>query len=486
LVVKNNPESIRDFLTDASNFKGNCDTVYMPESNQDIIEVLKEAGEKGIPVTVSGKRTGLTGSAIPLNGIILSLEKMNRIIEINESGKFAIVEPGVLLGDLQAEVKKKNLFYPPDPTETNCSLGGNISTNASGSSTFKYGATRNFVLELEIILASGEVINIERNKLSARGYSVTLPLENKLEITIPKINMPPVKNAAGYFCKKDLDVIDLFIGSEGTLGIVSKAKLKLIDLPEKLLSCVAFFDSESEGLDFIKTAREISLLNKTSGLNDGINARALEFFDSNALKFLSDDFPQVIVSGCAVWFAQEMNSANEEIIIEKWLELIKKNNGSDEQIWFAMDEKDHERIKEFRHAISYKVNEFISANNFRKLGTDTAVPHDTFKDYYYYSKSLVEESNIGYVIYGHFGDSHMHLNMLPKNEIEFQAGKSIYKKLCAEAVRLGGTVSAEHGIGKTKREYLQLMYNDNEISQMKKLKRQLDPKMILCPGNIFI
>jgi len=486
VIVKNNPDEILDYLSDASNFKGNCDVVYLPESNQEIIKVLNEANRNGINVTASGKRTGLTGSAIPEDGAIISLEKMNRIIEINKSEKYAIVESGVLLSKLQDEVKRENLFYPPDPTETNCSIGGNISTNASGASTFKYGATRDYMLELEIILASGEILNIKRNEIFSNGYSITFPLKDELKIEIPHIRMPLVKNAAGYFCKENMDAIDLFIGSEGTLGIISKAKLKLLDRPEKLFSCVAFFDDESNGLDFIKEARELSYLNKRKINQNGINARALEFFDKNALNFLTKDFPQVISGGCAVWFAQEVDSVNEEVIMEEWLELITEHKGSDEKIWVAADEKDHERIKEFRHAISYKVNEYIAVNNFRKLGTDTAVPHNEFKKYFYFSKELVEDSKINYVIYGHFGDSHMHLNMLPQNDTEFNTGKNVYKELCQEAVRLGGTVSAEHGIGKTKREYLKFMYNDYELGQMFKLKKQLDPDLILSPGNIFI
>lgn len=485
MVVKKNTEEILDYLSDASNFKGNCDTVYLPESNKDFTEILTEAHRNKTRITISGKRTGLTGSAIPEDGSIISLEKMNRIIEINKSEKYAIVEPGVLLSALQNEVKRENLFYPPDPTETNCSMGGNISTNASGAGTFKYGSTRDYVLELEIILASGELLNIKRNEIFANDYSMVLPSTDELKIEIPRLKMPLVKNAAGYFCKKSMDAIDLFIGSEGTLGIISKAKLRLLEQPEKLISCVAFFDDESNGLEFIKTAREQSYLNKEKIKEHGINARALEFFDKNALYFLTEDFPQVFSAGCAVWFAQEVNSKNEEVIMEEWLKLIVGNNGSDEKIWMAIDVKDHERIKEFRHAISYKVNEYIAGNNFRKLGTDSAVPHNDFKNYYYFSKELVEDSKLDYVIYGHFGDSHIHLNMLPKNDLEFNTGKNIYKTLCQEAVRLGGTVSAEHGIGKTKREYLKFMYNESEINQMFKLKKQLDPALILSPGNIF-
>ncbi|MDX9923857.1 MAG: FAD-linked oxidase C-terminal domain-containing protein, partial [Ignavibacteriaceae bacterium] len=169
----------------------------------------------------------------------------------------------------------------------------------------------------------------------------------------------------------------------------------------------------------------------------------------------------------------------------EWFNFLDQSNADIDNSWFAFDEKNLEEFKDFRHAISWKVNEFITQHGFRKVGTDTAVPDNYFHEFYSFAKNLVEKQNINYVAYGHFGNSHLHLNMLPENEEQFIKAKSLYYEICKEAVRLGGTVSAEHGIGKMKREYFKLMYSQDEILQMARLKKSLDPNLILGIGNIF-
>ncbi|MDP3684901.1 MAG: FAD-linked oxidase C-terminal domain-containing protein, partial [Ignavibacteria bacterium] len=378
-------------------------------------------------------------------------------------------------------------FYPPDPTETNCFIGGTIATNASGAKTFKYGATRNFVLELEIILADGDKLLLKRGEVIAEKNVLSLQTENEniLSLQLPNYKMPKVKNASGYFVNETMDAIDLFIGSEGTLGVITKAKLKILPFPIDVLSCVAFFPEEVAGLAFIEEARTLSYSSRTANSLESIDARALEFFDSHTLEFLRKDYPQVDEkAACAVWFEQELTAQNEDTAAELWLELIMKHSGDVDKAWIGVDDKDKALLHEFRHAISSKVNEYISKNNLKKLGTDVAVPDEHFSNYYFYCKSLVEKESLDYVAYGHFGNSHLHLNMLPKNEEEFQKGKMIYKTICQKAIELGGTVSAEHGIGKNKREYLLMMYGVEAIQEMIKLKQVFDPNMILGSGNL--
>jgi len=413
---------------------------------------------------------------------------MNRILEINTEENYAVVEPAVLLKDFQDELKPLGFFYPPDPTETNCFIGGTIATNASGAKTFKYGATRNFVLELEIVLADGDKLLVKRGEVIAEKGVLSLSTENgnHLFLQLPNYKMPNVKNASGYFVNEAMDAIDLFIGSEGTLGVITKAKLKILPLPFDVLSCVAFFPDEKEGLAFVKEARTLSYSSRSSNSLESIDARALEFFDLHSLNFLRTDYPQVDENAaCAVWFEQEITAQNEDTAAELWLKLIMKHSGDVDKAWIGVDDKDKALLHEFRHSISSKVNEYISKNNLRKLGTDVAVPDDAFSGYYFYCKSLVENESLDYVAYGHFGNSHLHLNMLPKNEDEFQKGKTIYKLICKKAVELGGTVSAEHGIGKNKREYLLMMYGEEAINEMISLKKALDPNMILGSGNLF-
>lgn len=488
MIIKTNPDEFENYLVDASNFKGNCEAVYFPENSDEIVWIIKEANKNKFTVTTAGNRTGLTGACIPQNGIVIATDRLNKIIEINQKQFYALVEPAVLLSDFQKELKQHKLFYPPDPTETNCYIGGTAATNASGAKTFKYGPTRNYVIGLQIVLPDGEVIDLERGKQKANGYKLTLSTQagKNINLNIPDYTFPKVKNASGYFVQKDMDAIDLFIGSEGTLGIITKIKLKLLPQPEDTISCVLFFEDERNALKFLEEARDISYQNKKSSINNNVNALALEFFDERALRFLSKDFSAIPDKAkAAIWFEQESTSDDFDSILEAWNFLMQTNNVNEETAWFAFSDADKEKIKDFRHAISWKVNDYIARNNFRKLGTDVAVPDKVFSEFYLTLQGWAKQSKIDFVAYGHFGNSHIHLNFLPKDDDEFNEAKKIYRQICEEAVRLGGTISAEHGIGKTKRDYLLMMYGEANIRKMAELKKSLDPNLILGIGNIF-
>jgi len=477
MIIKNKQDEIQNFIKDASNYKGKCSVVYFPENESDVISILKEASKNKISVTITGNRTGLTGAGVPSEGIVVSTEKLNRILEINKDELFVLLEPGVILSTLQNELKNSNLFYPPDPTETSCFIGGTIATNASGARTFKYGPTRDYVLSINVILADGEKLIIKRGKTFTDGNKLQLETESgkKIKIELPDVNIPGTKNAAGYFCKKNMDVIDLFIGSEGTLGVIIKIKLMLLKAPKGEISCVVFFKQETDGLNFINAVREKS-----------IDALALEFFDKGSLDFLIKDLPNISPkSDCAVWFEQEINNGNEDTLLENWIELIKDSNGNEEQCWFAFNEREKQKIKDFRHSISEKINEFMAGKGFRKLGTDVAVPNNNFIELYNYAKQITENEAIKFVNYGHFGNSHMHFNFLPDSQKQYEKSKVLHDMICRKAISLRGTVSAEHGIGKTKKHLLLEMYGQETINKMFAIKKILDPNLILGRGNLF-
>ncbi len=487
MIIKTEQDEIQNYLVDASNTKGFCEAVYIPENVSETAEIIKEANEKKQSVTISGNGTGLTGARVPKGGIVISTERLNRIVEINTEQNFVKVEPGILLSELQDTVKQKGLLYAPDPTERNCFIGGTVATNASGARTFKYGPTRNYIEELEIILPDGDFLYLKRGENFADDLYLTLRTSSgkDIKLTLPDYEMPKTKNASGYFCKRNMDAIDLFIGSEGTLGVITKIKLKLLPLPFNELSCILFFESENNALDFLIKARDESYKNRRLKIINSIDAAALEYFDKNSLKFLINDYPNIPVNAeAAVWFEQQCNE-NEDDLLELWINLFLDYNGKEEDAWFAMTEKDKENIIGFRHTISTNVNEYISLNNFRKLGTDVAVPDKNLIDFYYAIKKDVEEKKLDYVIYGHLGNSHIHLNMLPKTEEEFAKGKKLYKGICSHAISLGGTFSAEHGVGKNKTEYLVEMYGQENVNKMRVLKKTLDPNYIFGVGNIF-
>ena len=488
MITKTEQNEIQDYLKDASNTKGFCDAVVYPENTDEVISILKKANAEKTKITVCGNKTGLAGGSVPTGGIVLSTEKLNKIIEINEIGKYAVVQPGVLLSNFLIELKAKNLYYPPDPTELNCFLGGTVATNASGSKTFKYGSTRNFVVGLEIILPTGELLILDRGENFAEKRNLTIETMNgrKIRLQIPEVKSLTSKNTAGYFCKDNMDAIDLFIGSEGTLGIFTKLKLKLLNAPENILSAVIFFNSEDDGLNFIEDSRNQSYISRNTNSTNLIDALALEYFDKFALEFLREDFPNIPINAeSAVWFEQEINEVSDSQITDLWIELIETHNGDLTNSWIAMNEKDKAKFKEFRHRISAKVNDFISSRNLKKLGTDFAVPDNQLKNFYNHIKNDVNKVGLDYVIYGHLGNSHIHLNMLPKNPEEFENAKKLYYDMCVYAIKSGGTFSAEHGVGKNKKTLLYEMYGEKVMEEMYRIKLTLDPNLILGYGNIF-
>lgn len=486
MIIKQNRDEIQNYLTDASNYSGSCEAVFFPENENDVADILKKSFNEKKRITISGNGTGLTGARVPEGGIVLSVEKMNRIIEVNKLEKYAIVEPGVLLKDFQDEVESHNLFYPPDPTERNCFIGATVATNSSGARTFKYGPTRDYVLSLRIVLPDGEIINISRNQFKADGYDALLYTESGkiLSFKLPDYEMPSTKNAAGYYCKENMDLIDLFIGSEGTLGVITQIKLKLIELPKSLFSSVAFFKSEEDALNFIDEARSLSESNRLAA-NSKLSARGLEFFDKNGIDFLRESFTKIPDRAeAAVWFEQETEK-DDGSIENLWLGILEQHNCITNQSWLAFGKSDEEEFKEFRHAIAWKVNEYLTQKGLKKVGTDTAVPEQYFREFYGLSKKIVEENGLKYVIYGHAGNCHLHLNMLPENPAQFLIAKKVYSDLCGLAVDFKGTISAEHGIGKAKREYLIRMYGEDVVRKMALLKLAFDPNKILSIGNIF-
>ena len=489
MIIKTDKSEFETYLADAANYKGNCSKVYFPTNKNEIIEVLKIAGSEKRKVTLAGNRTGLTGAAIPNGGIVISTEKLNRIIEINKEEKFAVLEPGVVLADFHKRINENGLYYPPDPTEQDCFIGGTVATNASGAKTFKYGATRNFVLQLKIVLSDGDTITLERGKLFAENYQLELVTDSGkiISVPIPDYKMPDTKHAAGYFAEKNMDAVDLFIGSEGTLGVIYEIKLRLIDLPERILSSVVFFKNEVDAFKFTEEARRLSYETRNKELKNQIDALSLEFFDEFALNFVSESFPNIPEnSKAAIWFEQEIIETAENKVLELWINLIEQHNVNTEDIWFAVDKKERGKFINFRHTVSQKVSEYLSKNNFTKVGTDTAVPDEKLSEFFSYAKKKINEAELKYITYGHIGNSHLHVNMIPRNEQEFLSAKRIYAVLCRKAVELGGTISAEHGIGKLKRNYLLEMFGDKNIGKMIEVKKALDPDLLLGFGNMFL
>ena len=492
MLTKSQPDEIQSFLEDSSHVRGGfAERVVFPETAEEVAEVLLKATRDRTPVTVSGAGTGTVAGRVPFGGIVLATDKLNRIrtiIHEDPPGGRAVAEAGVVLRDLQRAVESEGLMYPPDPTERSCFLGGNVATNASGARTFKYGPTRNYVERLKIALANGEVIDLRRGELHAEANSriaIPLPSGRSIEAQLPSYSMPRVrKNASGYYVAPGMDLVDLFIGSEGTLGVIVEAEVKLLPKPEGLLSGVVFFTSEAELLTFVSEAREGSLANRR--LLDRLDARALEYFDVESLRFLRQKYEQIPAEAIgAIFFEQETTATTEDSLMNEWLALLERNRAMVEASWFATNEHDQAKLREFRHALPVLMNEWFAQHNQRKVSTDMAVPDEAFSGMLRFYQDNLRGGNLRYTIFGHIGDNHVHVNILPRDDEEAVKAREIYRSFIRRAVDVGGTISAEHGIGKLKREYLRELYGEEHLREMAKLKRAFDPAGILGRGNIF-
>ena len=473
---------------------GYASKLYVPENADEIVAIVKAANESKTPVTISGARTGTVGGAVPFGGIVISLERLNKIMSIDRESRTAIVEPGVILGDFQKAVEADGMFYPPDPTEWSCQVGGTVATNASGARSFKYGATREYVQRIQVVLPDGDVLDLRRgeNRASETGTVALITPEDKMiGIRMPSYPRPDVtKNVSGYYTEPGMDVIDLFIGSEGTLGVITEIELSLLPKPEGFFSGIVFFETHKDLMSFVDEAKTASLATRASDGDKNvfgpIDATLIEYFDDRALSFIVEKFPET-PSGMAgaIYFEQETTAENEDELLEAWNDLLEQRNADLERSWFTTNEQDREKMREFRHSLPVSVNERITSYKQRKVGTDMAVPDREFPGFLHFYKETLDASGLDYVIFGHIGDCHLHANILPKNAEEAEKARHLYGRFVAQAVMLGGTVSAEHGIGKLKSKYLHVMMGERYLNEMAELKHAFDPKGILGRGNMI-
>src|SRR6185312_3779660 len=331
------PEPDSRYLVDASGYRGSAERVVLPASEAEVVEILRAASANRTPLTIAGAGTGLTGGRVPHGGWLLCLE---RLTSIAVSTGQVVCGAGVLLRDLQRAIAPAQ-FYPPDPTETGASVGGSIATNASGSRSFLYGATRLHVRALQVVLASGEVLVLRRGE--------------KPPFEIPVLPASKAKkNTAGYYLRAEADFMDLFIGSEGTLGVVTQAELALLPTPPSLFTAVIFFESDEQALEAVDRWRPTPSL------------RMLEYLDAASLDLLRARFPEIPGAARACVLAEREGEDAE------WL----GDSAGMEQSWFATSAVDRERFRGFRHALPESVNDLVRRRHLTKMGSDFAVPVD--------------------------------------------------------------------------------------------------------------
>jgi D-lactate dehydrogenase (cytochrome) len=467
-------EMCADLLQDESNLSGAwCESAAWPENADEAADYIKECSRKGIPFTVSGGLTGISGGALPEGGSVISSSSMKNISMLDNGNVTA--SAGITIEELNnfISANAKGFFYPPDPTEETASVGGTIATDASGADSYLYGSTRKWVEGLQIILPGGRILNIERGHHFFKNLTCIHPVLGTIHLPSLSREQPP-KNTAGYYMRPNMDLIDLFIGSEGTLGFITEAKLKLAPEPEYLID-LSVFPEKAES--FWKLYD--SLLHAEKPLR----IRALEMMDDRCIAFMRmhpGELPPPPENAAFVLLLRAEADSDEHL--EETLvlldEMLTESNASPNTAWGGFEPSERKRIKDFRHALPEAVNHCISESRrkyplIHKYGSDGAVGPFKLREYYNITRKILEESDLPFVIFGHAGQSHIHANAIPENPRQMDLADEAMRRIAKAAVEMGGTISAEHGLGKLKFDYLSMMYSEDEIKAMDAIKNRI-------------
>lgn len=480
MIIKKDKSTTQNYFQDNSGVLGaHADSVAIAENEDDICKFLAEMSKNNVPVTVVGALTGNTAAGLAFGGRVLSLEKLNSIGAIRQIDKdtaFIRVGAGASLSNIKLKIYNSGWMYPPDPTEQSASIGGSISTNASGARSFKFGSTRRYVQALSVIFSDGSKSFIERGKFFAdESGSIAFNTDKGVKrIKLPQYKLPYIKNAAGYYNYPNCDLIDIFIGHEGTICVIVDAVLRLIPHFREVFGGIVFLNNYNDMYRFI------------SEIKEKLNAMSLEYFDNNALNLIRDKYPAIpLKTMFAIMFEQDVYDANVDLLMDKWYNIMRECNVDLDSVWFASNLNELERLKIFRHAIPERVNEIIRKSKIPKVGTDFAVPESRLHDMINFCQERFKELGVLNLTFGHIGQSHLHANVLASNKEEYEKCRKLYIDIACKVVEFNGTVSAEHGIGKIRHVFLKKMLGEEGFKEMAVFKKNLDNNCILGQDNIF-
>ncbi len=439
--VVEDQESRICYSYDATNRRYLPDVIVFPRTPREISEVLKLANQSHFPVVPRGAGTGFTGGTLPVEGgVVLVLTKMNKILRIDPENLLVIVEPGVVTYDLQQEVEKIGLFYPPDPASLKTStIGGNVAECAGGPRAVKYGVTKDYVLGLEIVLPTGEIIST---------------------------GVQTVKSVVGY------DLTKLLVGSEGTLGVITKIILRLLPLPKAKRTMLAMFPNI-----------EAAAMTVSQIISSRIIPTTLEFMDNSTIRCVEDYLHMGLPVEAGALLIIEVDGAPEALQneIEEIQKICQANQAL--QVKVAKDKQESEDLWKARRAVSSAVVKL----NPTKINEDVTVPRSKVAELLRRMEAISKKHQLVIVNFGHAGDGNIHVNVLidRRKPGEEERAHEAVKEIFQAALDLGGTLSGEHGIGITKAPYLAMELGDLGIEVMKRIKKSFDPNNILNPGKIF-
>lgn len=504
-----------EYLRDESRSTGFADYAAFPKTADETAAALEFARENDLAVTIQGGRTGVAAAAVPYGGLIINMSKMDHITGMSvRDGRYVIhAEPGVTLRELRRQISArdtdvsgwtddsldtfrmfsadKEQFFPTDPTETSATVGGMAACNASGARSYLYKAMRKHVEGLRMILADGRFVTIHRGDVIAAGLRASLPCEDgsTVDFDVPSFRMPDVKNASGYFAAPDMDILDLLVGSDGTLGAIVELYLLLDPLPANIWGCACLFNDEQEALDFVVSAKTVD------------NVAAIEYFDEGALRILREqkkeggvfDALREIPEHTKSIVYTEVHCESEDDAMAALVtlgELAVEAGGSEEDTWVAETRSELEGLMFFRHAVPESVNMRIDAlrkkdANITKMGSDMSVPDDKLFEAVAMYRRGIKDIQVDSAIWGHIGDNHLHVNLLPQSREDAEKVRNMFLGWAKEITGMGGAVSAEHGVGKLKASFLEIMYGPEHIEEMRAVKRAFDPEWRLGRNNMF-
>lgn len=444
---------------------GDPDAVVRPRDVQECADILAYCHGHALPVTFCAGHTSMTGSSVAESGVVVSIEKLRGIHDIGrQHGRpFARVAPGMFLGEFQRAVDAEGYYYPPSPTSRHeAMIGATVATNATGDNTYKYGTTRKYIRALQLLMADGTTRTITR----PAGEQVT-----------------ELKNMAGYYLQGS--PIDHFIGSEGTLGLITEVTVDLLERPQPHFGLFVFFPTREAALETIVRADA-----------DGrVSPSALEYIDHGALQIMAthESFPPLPEGvGAALIIYQEYAEESYDALLNNWFALLTNADPSMARLLdhaiVSTQPSDEARLRTWRHHIPAAVNEEghrLEAHGGGKVGSDWWVPLARMPAMMQYMYERSDALGIPYVAFGHLGNGHPHVNYLTRNPEEKTRAKQLVIDCCRKAVSLGGGVAGEHGLGKLKRDLLTIQHPQTVIDQMIALKQSYDPHWILGRGNIL-
>ena len=519
------PGILAGYLEDASGIPpGHARGLVRIENEAEGAALLRATLEARIPILCQAARTSLTGGAVPQGELVVSVEKLDAIGPLRLSGGRArvTVGAGVRLDRLRRELAAHGYYYPPVPTYEQAMIGGTVATNAGGAATFKYGATRQWIRGLQVLLFNGERLVLEREQVTVpRGaaFEIRSPQSGTLRVPTPIHRLPALKKiTAGYASGDPLDLVDLFVGSEGTLGLITSVTLDLVPLPAAVVTGLAFAADERVALSLSAALRGARC---EHGENDssGPDVRAIEFIDARGLRLLRESGTasglRVQIPAAAqaallfeVELPQALSDAEAQAVLSTLLDgaepvaaggltrlfsLLAEHGALDDlEFAFPQDERRQAVLKEFREAVPREVSELLSRRRetqpgVKKVGGDLIVPFSALPELFAAQREQFGSRGLDYAVWGHLADGNLHPNVLARDVREVEAGREALVALADRAIALGGAPLSEHGVGRDplKQWLLRRFVGDEALAAMLRTKMALDPPGRFAPGTIF-